>query len=399
MYIHPDRIKLLLLAYSNKTATAAEEQELLNWVAAGKAEEQTILHIRQLLEHTSPAEEFTTVDWERIYNKILEQRNHTLVTPSHFIGNKRGTVKYMAAAAILMVIALGAWFWQREGAIRQTTKTTVLARSEEQTESRSVTLLLSNGQVQKLDSNSSGTITEPGCKIDLSDTGISYHLPAERKGAGTYYNTLTVPRGRQYEVTLPDGTHVWLNAESSLRFPVAFTGDKREVALSGEGYFDVKPNSTLPFLVNAGHVKVRVLGTGFNVMAYKDEGVIATTLVNGSVQVASTDSVIIRPGEQALANVGQKISIQAADLDRVLAWKSGEFSFDGLTIKGIMRQLVRWYDIEVAYEGTMPSNEFYGIFPRKGNASQILDALELTGHIHFKSAGNKILVISGPPES
>ena len=390
MHLHPERVKFLLKAYSSETATPAEEQELLNWVAAGEAEEQVTLHLRELLEQTSAVSESASVDWDQVYSRILAQRGKT-------VWYKPVWLRYVAAAVVVFIVA-GIWF--RQGNVSVTTTTTTISSSTSisDSDSHEVTLTFSNGQFKILDTNANTTVAEPvtGNRINVVGHCVAYQAPAITETDGHYYNILTVPRGKQYELILPDSTHVWLNAESSLRFPVAFTDGKREVMLNGEAYFDVKPNSTLPFLVNAGEVTVRVLGTGFNIMAYKNEGVITTTLVKGSVQVVSKDSVIIKPGEQALVNAGQKISVQTAELERVLAWKSGEFRFDGLTIKGIMRQLERWYDLDVAYQGAMPTNEFYGIFPRKGNASQILDALELTGNIHFKTEGNKILVISGP---
>jgi ferric-dicitrate binding protein FerR (iron transport regulator) len=393
MPTYPERIQYLLQAYSDKTASAIEEQELFDWVTKDETGAQVVAHIRQLLDMPHTGEETAGVDWERLFHKILEQRNGAAVMIRPIPLQKR-LVRYAAVAALLLVLLTGAWLWLGQRSVESSSKIT--AKQGVVAGSNKATLILSDGRTVILDSNTKGAIADSSAGISLANGEISYK-PLISSVRSSSYNTLTVPRGSQYKVILPDGSHVWLNAESSLRFPVAFSGKSREVALTGEGYFEIKQNSLQPFVVNTGAVKVRVLGTGFNVMAYKDENAVVVALVNGSVQVMADTTVLLQPGEQvAFLNGQKKVLVTPAGLTTVLAWKSGEFRFDGLNIEGIMRQMVRWYDVNIAYQGALPANEFYGVFPRKGTAQQILDALELTGNVHFKKERNKLLVIPGP---
>jgi ferric-dicitrate binding protein FerR (iron transport regulator) len=201
---------------------------------------------------------------------------------------------------------------------------------------------------------------------------------------------------------LPDGSHVWLNAASSLRYPSAFTGSQRRVELDGEAYFEVSKQVTgskasvrpLPFIVQANGTEVEVLGTHFNVMAYQDETSINTTLLEGAVRVSKDDHrQILKPGQQAQVNQSGAIAlVKEADTEKAVAWKNGAFKFDGSDIGTIMRQAARWYDIEVAYKGKV-NEEFYGTFSQEMNLSQVLSALEKTGLVHFTIEGKKVTVL------
>jgi transmembrane sensor len=216
--------------------------------------------------------------------------------------------------------------------------------------------------------------------------------------AGSQYNTLSTPRGGQYQVVLPDGTKAWLNSASSLKYPTVFDGKTRNVELRGEAYFEVAKNSRSPFTVNTSDMQVVVLGTAFNLMAYADEGAVRTTLVNGVVRLLSHKGAqMIKPGEQgSLDKREEQFTVSRPDLDEVLAWKDGEFKFSGQTIQTIMRQMVRWYDVDIEYQGVPPDIRFNGDISSKQNASALLDILETTRAVHFKIEGRKIIVIPGP---
>ena len=209
------------------------------------------------------------------------------------------------------------------------------------------------------------------------------------------YNTLSTPIGGQYQLILPDGSKVWLNAGSSLRFPTAFVGKERRVELSGEAYFEVSKNKAMPFKVFANDMEVRVLGTHFNVMAYDNEKSINTTLIEGSVQVLKgTGRVYLKPGEEAILNkTSSNMTVSAADVEQIVAWKNGYFMFNDENIESIMRKVSRWYNVDVTFKGSMKNKDFVGTMLRNRNVSELLRMLELTGAVHFSIEGRRITVM------
>lgn len=197
------------------------------------------------------------------------------------------------------------------------------------------------------------------------------------------YNTAATPRGGQYEFILSDGTKVWLNAASSIRFPVAFPKNERKVQVTGEAYFEVASNPNSPFFVETQGQTIQVLGTSFNVNAYDDEQSVRTTLLTGSVNVTAQGiSKRLQPGEQARYENGN-LSIGVADVGNVIAWKNGYFSFKDDDMHSVMRQIARWYNIDVSYEGQIPDRNFSGEISRNVNLSQILEILTFK-KIHYR---------------
>jgi ferric-dicitrate binding protein FerR (iron transport regulator) len=206
-------------------------------------------------------------------------------------------------------------------------------------------------------------------------------------------NTIQTPRGGQYQVILPDGTKVWLNAASSLAYPTAFTGADRAVKLNGEAYFEVADNKDKPFKVMAGNMEINVLGTHFNVMAYEDENAIKTTLLEGSVKVTNGKiSHLLKPGQEGRVDrQSGAFRLLEADANEAVAWKNGVFQFGGASIESVMREIVRWYDVDVEYQGRT-NEHFRGTISRSVNASEVFKMLELTGAVHFTIDKKKIIV-------
>jgi transmembrane sensor len=207
-------------------------------------------------------------------------------------------------------------------------------------------------------------------------------------------NTLTTAKAETYQLLLSDGSKVWLNAGSSIRFPVSFTEKVRRVEITGEVYFEVAHNEKKPFIVKAGETEIQVLGTTFNVNSYADEGAIKTTLLTGKVKIVNEEkqAAILKPGEQALVSqASHPIPVQTVNVDQVVAWRFGLFQFDRDDIKTVMRQIARWYDVEVSYEGQIPKIEFWGKISRDLNAAEMCKVLERYG-VHFRIEGKKIIV-------
>ncbi len=255
-------------------------------------------------------------------------------------------------------------------------------------------LILDNGSTVTLDSARTGVLTTQGNTrvIKLAGGRLTY------SGEGTaatavLYNMVRTPRGGQYQVELPDGSKVWLNAATTLRFPTAFSGKERTVELTGEAYFEVAQNSHQPFKVKVGDMTIDVLGTHFNVMAYDDEGSFHTTLLTGAVRVEEgAEAKLLKPGEEARMSLDTKnLTTAVADTDQVVAWKNGLFQFDGATLETVLRQVARWYDVDVRYEGTIPRH-FSGGISRNASLAEVLHVLDKAGKTRFMLEGRTVVV-------
>ncbi len=255
-------------------------------------------------------------------------------------------------------------------------------------------LTLADGTTVVLDSTNSGTISKQGGVTVINMNGRLAYNKEEVSAKEIIYNTITTPKGGQYELLLADGSRVWLNAESSLRFPTAFIGKERMVELTGEGYFEVNGSEHYPFLVKKGNTMITVLGTRFNVNAYEDEPAMKITLLGGKVKVErGASQAILGPGEQAvLTNREDKITVlPGADIDQAVAWKNGRFLFNSADIETVMRQVARWYDVDIVYESRI-TETITGSLPRPENVSQLLGILEAAGKVNFTINGKQIIV-------
>ncbi|HVV04912.1 MAG TPA: FecR domain-containing protein, partial [Puia sp.] len=257
-------------------------------------------------------------------------------------------------------------------------------------------LTLADGKTIVLDSAANGKLAQQGDVkvIKMQDGRLGY------EGAGAAeeeirYNTISTPFGGKYQVVLTDGTKVWLNAASTLVFPTVFKGATREVSLTGEGYFEVARNASKPFAVKVGGMRVDVLGTSFNIMAYEDEAAVRTTLLEGSVRVGAGEvSRALEVGEQGVWDKkGRMEVIHDADVEQAVAWKNGLLQFHSAGMAVIMRQLARWYNVQVVYASEDIKNEsFSGSIPSSEHISQVLKMLELTGTVHFDVTGQMVTV-------
>jgi transmembrane sensor len=256
-------------------------------------------------------------------------------------------------------------------------------------------LTLANGSKIILDSSRKGTLAVEGATNITNSNGLlSYNADASNTASAVLYNTMETPKGGQYQLKLSDGTQVWLNAGSSIRFPNAFSGTERKVEVTGEVYFEVAKNEAMPFLVKLpGDLTVKVLGTHFNINAYTNESYIRTTLLEGSVLISNEASgYTLKPGQQARARMGMPIKIiNDVDIEEAVAWKNGMFQFNRADIETIMHQVERWYDVDVVYEGAKPKGLYHGEASRNVTASEMLTVLKESG-IKLKIENKKIIV-------
>lgn len=255
-------------------------------------------------------------------------------------------------------------------------------------------LTLADGSHIMLDDAGNGKLASQGStEIVKNNEGIVY-TGKGASGENLLYNTIATPRGGKYQLKLPDGSLVWLNASSSLKFPAAFRGKLRSVELTGEAYFEIAKNAKMPFRVKTIGQTVEVLGTHFNVNAYPDEPGAVTTLLEGSVKILKgTASATLKPGEEAavLNSKNGNIAVREADVEEATAWKNGMFQFNQSDIKTIMRQISRWYDVDIAFEGNISTEHYRGKVSRHTDIKQVLQILELSG-VKFKIEGKKIIV-------
>ena len=256
------------------------------------------------------------------------------------------------------------------------------------------TLTLADGSTIVLDDAQNGYLVQQGnSKIIKLDGKLSYD-PTNKNSKEIVYNTISTPKGGQYQLELPDGSQVWLNATSSIHFPTSFIGTERRIEITGEAYFEITRNPTMPFIVAVNNAEVQVLGTHFNVNAYNDEDDLKTTLLEGSVKFVNDGNInILKPGQQSqLTKEGTTKVVSNVDLDEVVAWKNGMFSFESAGIETVMRQLSRWYDVEIEYKGKT-DDLFIAEMRRNIKLSDALKALELTGKVKFDIQDKKIIVM------
>lgn len=368
-----EQIIHLIEKYRKGTLTESEEQAFFSWYATvGAGEFHRILQQAGEVAYMPATPEFLSALDSRLQPKV----------------RKMPMLLRAAAAILIIVMGAGAWWLFKPGYKRPMPP---IAKQDVHPGKNGAVLTLANGEEVALDSAGNGVIAnQNGTTITLHNGSVAYN--ADKAGAVSY-NMIRTPKARQFKLVLPDGTTVWLNAGSSLRYPTAFTGPERTVTISGEAYFDVAKDARHPFVVEvAQDVKIQVLGTQFNINAYTDEANIKATLLQGSIKVnKGASAVVLQPGQQAQLNNAITVNDQI-NTTQVVAWKEGVFNFDNLDVEQVMRQLARWYDIEVIYEKGIPKTKFYGEIGRNLNLSEVLEGLELSG-VHFRIEGKQLIVL------
>lgn len=390
------RLEYLFERYVNRKCSEEEEKELMALIKDERNEPQIKLLIEKAMNETEAELELPGQVSADILHRILNAQTADVV----MIAKRRSKIKVMLSAAAVIVILLlaGIFYEVQQQDISVKNKTASIVSSEKNKAivpgGNHARLVLADGTTIVLDSVQNGTIQHVGASVSKQNGMLVYNGKIHSKpGMPVTFNTLNTPRGGQYMVVLPDGSKVWLNASSSLRFPTAFVGKKREVELTGEAYFEVAKNKEMPFYVNVKGMQVEVLGTHFNVNAYADDNSIKTSLLEGSVKIKKGSiSGLLKPGQQGiLENNKNDLRIDRADMDEVVAWKNGLFQFDGANIKTIMLEISRWYNMEIVYEGSVAERSFVGKISRDAQLSDVLKILELSG-VKFKLEGRKIIV-------
>jgi len=258
-------------------------------------------------------------------------------------------------------------------------------------------LILADGSVVSLDSAGTLQLKEKDGTLINKQSGKLIYNQAALNTSDVLFNTLSVPRGGEYQVVLPDGTKVWMNAASTLRYPTRFTGNERKVFLNGEAYFEVAKNARMPFRVIVDtDMTVQVIGTHFNIKAYSDEDEVKTTLVEGLVKVSKKmNTVMLSPSKQAAwGKINQRLTVSEADVEKETAWKNGMIEFREDNLPYIIKQISRWYDVDVILNGNYPDGNYSGSIRRRSTLLQVLEILKAAG-VQFKMEGKKVTIMEG----
>jgi transmembrane sensor len=389
------RLEYLFNCYIQHNCSEKEEEELMNLLSSSENEAEVKKLLDKTIENTGSEIFMSDETAASILKNIL--RKDAKVVP---IDNNKTYFSFWrvvaAAVAILFICGSAYWFLSNENKVNTASPVALASANPSKIlpGGNHAILTLADGTKIVLDSIQNGNIKAGSAKINKKGALLVYDASsAIGKSAPVVYNTLATPRGGQYQLILPDGSKVWLNASSSIRFPTAFTGSQRDVELTGEAYFEVAKNKEKPFHVNVNGMQVEVLGTHFNVNAYADEGNIKTSLLEGSVKIKSGQaSGLLKPGEQGILDKNaNNVEIKKADMNEVMAWKNGLFEFDGASITTIMQEISRWYDVDVIYEGEIPVRRFEGKISRDAQLSDVLKILELS-NVKFMVEGKKIIV-------
>lgn len=336
--------------------------------------------------------------WNAISLIIEEKVEKESKKPSWNINTKR----LLIAASLFASVAFSIYYFVFPGSV-ETAQLTAGHTQQIKPGSNKAYLTLSNGKRILLSDSTIGTVAlQSGVQITKTAHGqIVYQATAEPSADKNKYNVLEAPKGGQYQLVLIDGTKVWLNSASALKYPANFSASERKVELTGEAYFEVAKNKNQPFVIVTGDQEIAVLGTHFNVNAYPDESNIKTTLIEGSVKVstlkssrtAGNDDVILKPGQQSIWQQGA-IKIKNADIEETLAWKNGYFIFENDNLNTIMRKLERWYDVTVVYKGAEGNRtKVMGTIDKNTDLPEVLNMLEATGKFKFKTEGRRITIM------
>lgn len=401
-----NRLKYLLDQFAANSLTEAEFDELFMLIGQGENENEIKAALAADLDAQKPGR-YDRLYWAEKFKKTVSLEEFPLLRQTQGQDDKVRRMfplrRVVVAASIILALGVGSYFIFNTLRQAQSDKQQVTNNQQQDIkapEANRAMITLANGGKVFLDEVANGELVQQSNVIvtKTADGKIVYSQESVVGSREIQYNTLTNPRGSKViDMTLSDGSRVWLNAGSSVTYPVAFVVDERKINITGEAYFEISPHllkggKKMPFIVSKGDMEVTVLGTHFNVNAYDDEADIKVTLLEGSVKVSNgSASDFLKPGQQAQITTAIKV-VNAVVVEQVVAWKNGLFQFNRGSLQEVMRQIARWYDVDVTYEGIIPERQFGGKINRDANASQVLKILE-ESKVNFRIEGKKIFVM------
>ncbi|WP_031530167.1 FecR family protein [Dyadobacter crusticola] len=374
------RLQDLFDRYYHGNATDDEKQELMDLVRSGRYDallEQYLKH--NWLDQAGDDTLFTKEKSNAMLSAILDAASQSAAPEKKVV--RLNWLRY-AAAAILLLTGFGIWYHVQNSREESNSIAEIPKSTDVKPGGNKALLTLSDGSAIALDQVESGFVARQGnAEIRKAQEGILvYNAKTNERPGAVSINTLSTPKGGQYQVRLPDGSKVWLNASSSIRFPSVFAAAERKVEITGEAYFEVAKDKRKPFRVKFNESEVLVLGTSFNIMAYPEEGASKTTLVEGSVAIQNVGrNARLKPGQQAAILATGQIKTKYTPVEEAVAWKNGEFYFQEASVEEVMRQLSRWYDVRIKYNGKIPVKQFTGRISRQVGLSEIVGMLRYAG--------------------
>ncbi|MBV7529171.1 FecR family protein [Chitinophaga sp. sic0106] len=376
----PENKAALFNRLLTESCTPADTAAIISWLGSAAAAEdpEAAALIREQLEAIPDASEVDPVVIQRLQALLPAVLMQEPAVAPHGRIRKMLTIAAAAAAAILIISTIAYLSLYKPPAPARVAVAVPGGNK--------ATLTLADGTVVQLDS-ARKTILQGRQAIEQDNGNLRYGTAAT-----TGMNTLVTPRGGQYTLQLPDGSKVWLNADSKLHYPAAFTGSERVVALEGEAFFEPATDQERPFKVVARGVTTRVLGTSFNISAYEEEETIKTTVLTGAVKVnTATKEQVLRPNQQGVVNNGTDISLKTVNAYKVASWKDGMIAFERLEVPAVMNMIARWYNVDISYEGAIPDVLMSGEFKRKVGLADALKIMNYSG-INCELKGNTIVV-------
>jgi transmembrane sensor len=395
--MNKEHLLQLLHKYFNNTIEQEECKELFQYIDEG---DKDILSdaVDELLFQDGGEVNFDNFQAENIFKRISADPRFT--GHQH---TKWHQSRWLQVAAILLVsLSFSLYFYLSDSKTYSNEQVSHSAPAKAPNPivpgSSKAILTLANGQRIPLNGTTNEEISkQAGISISKNKDGKTFcYASVASTAKQPTINRIETPKGGEFQIVLADGTKVWLNSASSLTFPDSFSGDKREVKLTGEGYFEVAKDRKKKFLVNVNDATIEVLGTHFNISSYQDEGSILTTLLEGSVKLSKNNNhVILKPGQQAsVAHTASQIKVSEIDVAEVMAWKNGIFFFKREDVKSVMKKVARWYDIDVEYRGNMQGKVLQGTISRFENIEKLMNAFELTGALHYKIEGRRVIIMN-----
>lgn len=376
-------IARLIAKYLRNELSPEEEATFQKWLQESDSNRQLLESFRKGEAVQEEIDYINRIDTDAAWRNIEKRRN---------AANYGRWLRYTgyAAAAMILLVSAGIWIHSYRNTAETKPVTALLYKNDIKPGSNKARLILSDGRQVTLSDHPRVLREQDGTEISGSEGQVSYNSH-ENKLNHLIFNTLVVPKAGTYRIVLPDGTKVWVNAMSELRFPVKFDKRERKVYLKGEAYFEVAKEAERPFRVEASHTTVDVLGTHFNINAYSE--VTSTTLLSGSVKVHGYGrEKLLAPGQQATISEGFA-TVEATNVSKAIAWKNGEFYFNGDRMTEIARQLSRWYDLQVEYKGVVPDKTYSGSIKRNVNLSEVLDMLQFVSNAQFEINGRQLIII------
>ena len=393
----------LFFKYCERTASPSEITELYRLFNRTISDEEISALMQKVYQSPEPsAQKIIPLSRDRMLEAIFNNDKNQLQASEMNTADMSFSMvnrwyKYAAAAVVLIGLTAALYLYVNKQADPAENLVTSAANRILPGSNKAI-LTLADGSQIALDDTKNGVLANQGqTQVRKSAAGQVTYLKNDggQTPAQHVFNTVSTPRGGQYQIVLPDGTKVWLNSASSLKFPAFFSGNEREVELTGEGYFEVAKNKKMPFHVKIAGVDVEVLGTHFNIMGYGDEQQVKTSLLEGKVKISKGQlNGMLLPGQQAvIGNASQKIDIRTTDLEEAVAWKNGYFMFENESMESVMRKLSRWYNVNIEYRGNFKGVVFSGSISRFEHVAEVLKTLELTDMVHFKIEERRIIVM------